>query len=107
MTPHERRLRELEASRRLQLALQALIDQHAGTIPTAEVAEAFERSASALPRNSELRRHLEQLAEGLRRRRARHISEDSLRQVVRTLRQRSDKIGAGIEARDARLGRRR
>jgi hypothetical protein len=107
MTPHERRLRELEASRRLQDALQALIDEHAGTIPTARVAEAFERAGSLLPQNSELLRELARFAEALRGRTAGHVSEESLRRVTSSLRQRSDKEGTGIERRDARLRRRR
>ena len=33
MTPHQRRMRELEASRWLQCDLQALINSHPGTVP--------------------------------------------------------------------------
>jgi hypothetical protein len=39
MTPHQRRMRELEASRRLQNDLRALIDVHPGTVPSVAVAE--------------------------------------------------------------------
>jgi hypothetical protein len=103
MTPHQRRLRELEATRRLQSDLDGLIDSHPGSIPSAAVADAFERCGSLLPRESDLLRQLEHLAQGLRSRTAAHISEESLRRVIRTLRQRSDRVGSWIEARDAKL----
>ena len=54
MTPHQRRMRELEASRRLQTELQDLIDAHPGTVPSVAVAEAFERCGSLLPAESDL-----------------------------------------------------
>ena len=107
MTPHQRRMRELEASRRLQSDLQGLIDSHPGTVPSVAVAEAFERCGSLLPPESDLLRQLQRLSEGLRSRYAAHIGEESIRRVISTLRQRSDKIGSGIEARDAKLRRKR
>jgi hypothetical protein len=106
-TPHQRRVRELEASRRLQAELQGLIDSHSGTIPSVVVAEAFERAGGRLPEGSEERLKFDDLARGLRSRSARYLGEDTLRRVIRTLRQRSDVIGAGIEARDARLRQKR
>ena len=96
MTPHQRRMRELEASRRLQSELQDLIDSHPGTVPCVAVAEAFERCGSLLPQESDLLRQIERLSQGLRNRSAAHIGEDALRRVISTLRQRSDTIGSGI-----------
>ena len=100
-------MRELEASRRLQGELQGLIESHPGTVPSLAVAEAFDRCGSVLPRESELRPQLERLSEGLKSRSAAHIGEESIRRVISTLRQRSDKIGRGIETRDARLRQKR
>ena len=107
MTPHQRRMRELEASRRLQSDLRGLIDSHPGTVRSADVAEAFERCASLLPPESDLLHQLGRLAQGLRSRSAAHIGEESIRRVMSTLRQRSDTIGRGIETRDARLRQKR
>jgi hypothetical protein len=100
-------MRELEASRRLQSDLQGLIDSHPGAVPTAAVAEAFERCGSPLPPESDLLRQLTRLAQGLRSRSAAHIGEESVRRVIGTLRDRSDKIGSRIETRDARLRQKR
>jgi hypothetical protein len=107
MTPHQRRMRELEASRRLQSDLQGLIESHPGTVPSVAVAEAFERCGSLLPPESDLQRQLQRLSAGLRSRPAAHIGEESIRRVISTLRQRSDTIGSGIEARDAKLRQKR
>ena len=107
MTPHQRRVRELEASRRLQGELQNLIESHPGAVPSLAVAEAFKRCGSLLPPESDLRRQLQRLSEGLRSRSAAHIGEESIRRVMSTLRQRSDTIGRGIETRDARLRQKR
>ena len=107
MTPHQRRMRELEASRRLQSDLQGLIEAHPGAVPSLGVAEAFERCGSILPSESDLQHQLQRLSEGLRSRTAAHIGEESIRRVISTLRQRSDKIGSGIEARDAKLRQKR
>ena len=49
-SPHQRRMRELEASRRLQSDLQGLIDAHPGAVPSVAAAEAFERCGSLLTR---------------------------------------------------------
>ena len=107
MTPHQRRMRELEASRRLQSDLQGLIDSHPGTVPSVAVAEAFERCGSLLPPESDLLRQIARLSQGLRSRSAAHISEASLRRVISNLRERSDKLGRRIETRDARLRQKR
>ena len=107
MTPHQRRMRELEASRRLQSDLQGLIDSHPGAIPSVAVAAAFERCGSLLPPESGLLRELMRLSQGLRSRSAAHIGEESIRRVISSLRERSDKIGSRIETRDAKLRRKR
>jgi hypothetical protein len=100
-------MRELEASRRLQSDLQGLIDSHPGTVPSVAVAEAFERSGSLLPPESELPRQLARLSQGLRSRSAAYIGEESIRRVIGTLRERSDKLGSRIETRDAKLKQKR
>jgi hypothetical protein len=107
MTPHERRLRELEASRRLQSDLQGLIDSHPGTVPSVAVAEAFERCGSLLPPESDLLRELARLSQGLRSRSAAYIGEEAIRRVIGSLRERSDKIGRRTETRDAKLRQKR
>ena len=107
MTPHQRRMRELEASRRLQSDLQGLIDSHPGTVPSVAVAEAFERCGSLLPPESDLLGQLARLSQGLRSRSAAHIGEESIRRVIGTLRERSDKIGRRTETRDAKLRQKR
>ena len=103
MTPHQRRMRELEASRRLQNDLRALMGLHPGTVPSVAVAEAFERCGSQLPPESDLLRQLARLSQGLRSRSAAHIGEESIRRVIGNLRDRSDKLGRRIETRDAQL----
>ena len=107
MTPHERRMRELEASRRLQSDLRRLLDSHPGAVPSVAVAEAFDRCGSLLPAESDLPRQLARLSQGLRSRSAAHIGEESIRRVIATLRDRSDKLGSRIETRDAKLRRKR
>ena len=106
MTPHQRRMRELEASRRLQSDLRGLIDSHPGTVRSADVAEAFER-ASLLPPESDLLHQLGRLAQGLRSRSAAYIGEEAIRRVIGSLRERSDKIGRRTETRDAKLRQKR
>ena len=107
MTPHQRRMRELDASRRLQSDLRGLIDSHPGAVPSVAVAEAFERCGSLLPPESDLVGQLARLSQGLRSRSAAHIGEESIRRVIASLRERSDKIGSRIETRDARLRQKR
>jgi hypothetical protein len=100
-------MRELEASRRLQRELQNLIDSHPGAVPTIAVAQAFERCGSLLPRESDLLCELTRLSQGLRSRSAAHIGEESIRRVITSLRERSDKLGSRIETRDAKLRQKR
>ena len=107
MTPHERRMRELEASRRLQSDLQGLIDSHPGTVPSVAVAEAFKRCGSLLPPESDPLRQLARLSQGLRSRSAAYIGEESVRRVIGSLRERSDMLGSRIETRDAKLRQKR
>jgi hypothetical protein len=107
MTPHQRRMRELEVSRRLQSDLRGLIESHPGAVPSVAVAEAFERCGSLLTPESDLLRQLELLSQGLRSRSAAYIGEESIRRVIGSLRERSDKIGSRIETRDARLRQKR
>ena len=107
MTPHQRRMRELEASRRLQNDLRALMDLHPGTVPSVAVAEAFERCGSLLPAESDLLGQLARLSQGLRSRSAAYIGEEAIRRVIGSLRERSDKIGRRTETRDAKLRQKR
>jgi hypothetical protein len=100
-------MRELDASRRLQTDLPGLIDSHPGTVTSVAVAEAFERCGSLLPPESDLLRQLARLAQGLRSRSAAHIGEESVRRVIGTLRERSDKLGSRIENRDTKLRQKR
>jgi hypothetical protein len=100
-------MRELEVSRRLQSDLQGLIDLHPGTVPSVAVAEAFERCGSMLPPESDLLGQLARLSQGLRSRSAAYVGEESIRRVIGSLRDRSDKIGRAIETRDARLRQKR
>jgi hypothetical protein len=100
-------MRELEASRRLQAELRGLIDSHPGAVPSVAVAEAFEPCGSRLPPESELVGQLARLSQGLRSRTAAHIGEESIRRVIGSLRERSDKIGSRIETRDAKLRQKR
>jgi hypothetical protein len=100
-------MRELEVSRRLQSDLQGLIDLHPGAVPSVAVAEAFERCGSMLPPESDLVGQLARLSQGLRSRSAAYVGEESIRRVIGSLRERSDKIGRGIETRDAKLRQKR
>jgi hypothetical protein len=71
------------------------------------VAEAFERCGSRLPPESELVGQLARLSQGLRSRTAAHIGEETIRRVIGSLRERSDKIGSRIETRDRKLKQKR
>ena len=103
LTPHQRRLRELESLRGLISDLEQLAGSSAvGTVPAAEVAAMFERRSSLLPAQSELLGQLERLAAALRRGPARTRVE-ALRQIVRKLRLQADEFAAVLEARDARM----
>ena len=91
----------------MQSDLRGLIDSHPGTVPSVAVAEAVERCGSLLPPESDVLRQLARLSQGLRSRSAAHIGEESIRRVIRTLRERSDKLGSRIETREAKLRQKR
>src|SRR5436190_12798590 len=102
-TPHERRVRENEARRRVVADLEALIRSSSGTVPAADVLAAFERASSSLPPDSRLLATFNGLAERLRRQGSGRIAESGLRQVVARLRREADDLGRQLEARDAQL----
>jgi hypothetical protein len=102
-TPHQRRLRELEALRGLISDLDALWKSSAvGTVPAVQVAEVFERHTASLPTGSQLSDQLRRLATMLRQGPARTRNE-AIRQIVRKLRLQADEFAQVLEARDARL----
>jgi hypothetical protein len=107
MTPHQRRTRGLETPRRLQSDLRGLIDSHPGSVPSVPVGEAFERCLSSLPPESGLLGQLARLSQGLRSRSAAYIGEESIRRVIGSLRERSNKIGSRIQTRDAKQRQKR
>jgi hypothetical protein len=103
MTPHERRMRELEAMRGLISDLNDLWQgTSVGTVPAAEVAAAFERHASPLPPESKVLEQFERLASMIRRGPARTRAE-GIRQITRKLQLQADEFAEVVEARDAKL----
>ncbi|MEA2330210.1 MAG: hypothetical protein QOH58_348 [Thermoleophilaceae bacterium] len=104
MTPHQRRIRELEALRRVIADCEAHIS--ASSIPTEALATTFETHTSALPEESQLKKQLEGLAKALRRDSATVVAQSRLRRVLMQLRQKADDLGRWVEARDAKLGQR-
>jgi hypothetical protein len=106
VTPHERRVRELEALR----GLIADCERHiaaGGDIATVAVAESFERRTAALPEDSQFKGPLERLATKLRHDASPVIAESRLRGVVASLRPRADDLGKWVERREAKLRDRR
>ena len=102
-TPHERRMRELEAMRGLISDLNSLWESTAvGTVPATEVAEAFERHASSLPAGSKVLEQFERLASMIRKGPTRTRAE-GLRQIARKFQLQADEFAEVIEARDAKL----
>lgn len=101
MTPHQRRVRELAALRRVIAECEAHLK--ASTIPAEALATTFEQHTSALPVESQLKAQLEGLAWALRRGSATVIAESRVRRVVVQLRQKADDLGRWTEARDAKL----
>ena len=102
-TPHQRRLRELEALRGLVADLDALWKSSAvGTVPAAEVAEVFERHMTGLPPESKLADQLGRLAAMLRQGPARTRNE-AIRQIVRKLQLQADEFAQVMDERDAKL----
>jgi hypothetical protein len=102
-TPHERRVLENAARRRVVSELESLIRSSKGTVPAAEVLATFERASSSLPADSKLLAAFDGLSERLRRQGSGRIAESGLRQVVARLRREADDLGRQLEARDAQL----
>lgn len=102
MTPHQRRVRELEALRRVIADCESHIAS-GGAIETTALAETFGRHTSGLPADSQLKGLLESLALKLRQDSAQVIAESRLRRVLTPLRQKADDLGRWVEARDAKL----
>jgi hypothetical protein len=102
-TPHQRRMRELEALRALVVDLDALWRSSAvGTVPATQVADAFERHTSSLPPESKLLDQFRRLASMLRQGPTRTRVE-GIRQIVRKLQLQADEFAHVVEARDAKL----
>jgi hypothetical protein len=102
-TPHERRVLENAARRRVIGDLEALIRSSTGAVPAAQVLASFEQASSSLPADSKLRATFDGLAARLRRQGSGRIAESGLRQVVARLRREADDLGRQLEARDAQL----
>jgi hypothetical protein len=102
-TPHERRVRDLEARRRVIADLEALIASSTGSVPAADVATAFEHGIALLPPNSKLLGTFEGLAQRLRRQGSGRIAESGLRQLHARLRRDAEEVGRWVDARDAKL----
>ena|SRR5258705_5870199 len=103
MTPHQRRMRELEAMRGLISDLNALWQSTSvGTVPATEVAAVFEQHASSLPEGSKVLEQFERLASMLRQGPTRTRAE-GLRQITRKLQRQADEFAQVVEARDAKL----
>ena len=105
-TPHERRMRELEAMRGLVADLDAFVQSSTvGTVPATDVAAAFERHTARLPPDSKILAQLQDVATRLRHGPARTRVE-GIRQISRKLRIRADEFARTVEARDAKLRQR-
>jgi hypothetical protein len=103
ITPHQRRVRELEALRRLIAAFELQLEATPGSIPKANIADALEQHMSLLPEGSNLKRLFDGLARQVRQAPGSVIAESNLRAVLVRLRQHRDRFGAYVEARDAKL----
>jgi hypothetical protein len=103
VTPHERRMRELEAMRGVVADLEALVTSSTvGTVPATDVADVFERHISQLPKQSQVLQQFERIAAGLKTGPARTRVE-GIRQIALKLRRKADDFARVVEARDARL----
>lgn len=107
MTPHQRRVRELEALRRVIAECELHIGRSSATVPAEALAATFERHTSALPADSQLKGQLGKLARALRQDSTAVVAESRVRRVVGQLRQRADDLGRWVDRRDARLATRR
>jgi hypothetical protein len=105
VTPHERRMRELEAMRGLVGDLDAFVQSsNVGTVPATDVAAAFERHTARLPADSKVLAQFQDLAARLRQGPTRTRVE-GIRQISRKLRINADEFAQIVEARDAELRR--
>jgi hypothetical protein len=103
MTPHERRMRELEAMRGLVGDLDGLVkSSNVGTVPATEVAAAFQRRTAGLPPESKVLAQFEDLAARLAKGPTRTRVE-GIRQIGRSLRLKADQFAEVVESRNARL----
>src|SRR3954452_2373853 len=103
MSPHERRMRELEAMRGLVADLEGLVkSSNVGTVPATEVADAFERHTEGLPAESKVLAQFQDLGTRLRQGPTRTRVE-GIRQIGLKLRHRADDFARSVEARDAKL----
>jgi hypothetical protein len=103
MTPHERRMRELEAMRGLVADLDKFVKSNTvGTVPATEVADTFDRHTAGLPPDSKLRVQYQDLAVRVRKGPTRTRVE-GIRQIARKIRLKADEFADVIEARDTRL----
>jgi hypothetical protein len=103
MTPHERRVRELEAMRGLVADLDEFVKTTTvGTVPAIDVADAFERHTTRLPPESKLLTQFKDLAGRLRHGPTRTRVE-GIRQIARKMRLRADDFAHVVEAREAKL----
>jgi hypothetical protein len=103
VTPHERRMRELEAMRRVISDLEGLVTSSTvGTVPATDVAAVFERHISLLPEQSQVLQQFERLAAALKQGPARTRVE-GIRQIGLKLRRKADDFARVVEARDAKL----
>jgi hypothetical protein len=105
MTPHQRRVRELEALRHVIAACEP--HTKSATVPTRVLAEIFEGHTSGLPADSQVLAQFRSLASRLRQERSPQIAGSNVRQVVVTLRRKADDLARWVEGRDARLAERR
>jgi hypothetical protein len=102
-TPHERRMRELEATRGVVADLTNLWESTSvGTVPATEVAAVFERHAKSLPPGSKILDQFERLASMIRKGPTRTRAE-GIRQITMRLQQQAAQFAAVVEARDEKL----
>jgi hypothetical protein len=103
VTPHERRVRELEAMRGLVADLDGFVQSsNVGTVPAIDVAAAFERHTARLPADSKILVQFQGVAARLRQGPTRTRVE-GIRQISRKLRIKADEFAHIVEARDAKL----
>ena len=103
MTPHERRIRELEAMRGLVSDLEGLVkSSNVGTVPATEVANVFQRHTTGLPPESKVLTQFSDLAARIKTGPTRTRVE-GIRQIGMKMRVKADQFAATLEVRDERL----